>query len=89
MQNANFHRNYLSLITRRNMRHILAGTAAALKRPLQTAKAFLTFLRVKNTDVLILYFYKVYQIDYIRRHRGFRAPRAATVFTDVNPNYVR
>ena len=89
VQNANFHRNYLSLITRRNMRHILAGTASALKRPLQTAKALLTFLKVKNTDVLILYFYKVYQIDYIARHRGFRAPRTAAVFTDVNPNYVR
>jgi radical SAM superfamily enzyme YgiQ (UPF0313 family) len=89
VQNANFHRNYLSLITPRNLRHIAAATLSALRRPWQTARAVRTFLQVKNTDVLILYFYKVYQIDYIRRNRGFEPPRVDTVFTDVNPNYVR
>ena len=44
---------------------------------------------MKNTGVLILYFYKVYQIDYIRRNRRFDLPRLDAVFVDVDPNYVR
>lgn len=89
VQNANFARSYLSIFTRQNLRHIAGGAAAAARRPWETARALVNFFRLRNADVLLLYFTKVYQLDYIRRHRGFQAPRHEGVFANVNPNYMR
>jgi anaerobic magnesium-protoporphyrin IX monomethyl ester cyclase len=89
VQNANFTRSYLSIFTRQNLRHIAGGAAAAARRPWETARALANFFRLRNADVLLLYFMKVYQLDYIRRHRGFEAPRHEAVFANVNPNYMR
>ena len=89
VQNANFTRSYVSLFTGRNLRYILAAVGAASRRPWQTARALFNFFKLKNADVLLLYFTKVYQLDYIRRHRGFVAPRHEGAFANVNPNYMR
>jgi radical SAM superfamily enzyme YgiQ (UPF0313 family) len=89
VQNANFTRSYLSIFTRQNLRHIAGGAAAAARRPWETARALANFFRLRNADVLLLYFMKVYQLDYIRRHRGFEAPQHEAVFANVNPNYMR
>ena len=70
LQNTNFLRNYMSVFTLRNARYVLMGILAGIKQPVSLFGALRIYFENRNMDVLVMYFYRQYQIELLARLRN-------------------